>query len=59
MTPLQRLISDFELAFRLRHQESLDAYEVKAKATIKAMGETHRRGIGQKTRFAIARLQKG
>jgi hypothetical protein len=57
-TPLGRLIDDFITAYRLRQWYELEAWEAKAKREIKAMAEVARRGIGQKTRFAIARLQR-
>lgn len=56
MTPLQRLIEEHRLAFLDRHWYDLAAFERKAKAEIKAMGEAARRSIGQTVRYSRARI---
>jgi hypothetical protein len=56
VSPLERLIDDFTLAFNLRHYDALEAWEAKAKREISAMAEARRRSIGQLFRHASRRL---
>lgn len=57
MTPLERMIEDHRTAFLLRTWYENEAYAAKAHAEIKAMVEVANRGIGQRFRYARARLR--
>lgn len=56
MTALERLIDEGRAALMQREWYAHAAFEKKAKAEIKAMAERDRRSIGQRFRFAAARI---
>ena len=53
---LDDILRDGFAAFTRQHAVTLDAWEARAKRDIAAMGESHRRGIAQKTRAIRVQL---